>query len=77
MTTVYVRLALDRLPPGAALDVTLKGEIPHKNVTSAVRQLGHVVEHSQCMDEEKGENSHFQLRIRKSETMTSASAPSA
>jgi tRNA 2-thiouridine synthesizing protein A len=41
MTFVHVRLALDRLPPGAVLAVLLKGEEPRRNVPRTATEQGH------------------------------------
>lgn len=43
MTFVRVRLALDRLPPGALLEVVLKGEEPRRNVPRTAAEQGHAV----------------------------------
>ena len=43
MTYVRVKLALERLPPGAVLEVWLTGEEPLKNVPKSVRDDGHEV----------------------------------
>lgn len=43
MTFVRVRLALDRLPPGAVLEVLLKGEEPERNVPRTATEQGHTV----------------------------------
>ncbi len=43
MTFVRVRLALDRLPPGAVLQVLLKGEEPERNVPRTATEQGHAV----------------------------------
>lgn len=43
MTFVRVRLALDRLPPGAVLEVLLKGEEPERNVPRTAVEQGHTV----------------------------------
>lgn len=43
MTYVRVKLALEALPPGAVLAVTLKGEEPLKNVPESARHDGHRV----------------------------------
>jgi tRNA 2-thiouridine synthesizing protein A len=43
MTFVRVRLALDRLAPGQALEVHLKGEEPRRNVPRTAAEQGHVV----------------------------------
>jgi TusA-related sulfurtransferase len=43
MTFVRVRLALDRMPPGAILDVLLKGEEPRRNVPRTAAEQGHAV----------------------------------
>lgn len=43
MTFVRVRLALDRLPPGALLAVLLKGEEPRRNVPRTAAEQGHAV----------------------------------
>jgi TusA-related sulfurtransferase len=43
MTFVRVRLALDRLPPGAVLEVLLKGEEPRRNVPRTAAGQGHQV----------------------------------
>ena len=41
MTFVRVRLALDRLPPGALLEVFLKGDEPRRNVPRTAVEQGH------------------------------------
>jgi len=41
MTFVHVRLALDRLPPGAILEVLLKGDEPRRNVPRTAAEQGH------------------------------------
>lgn len=74
MTTVYVRLALDRLPSGAVLGVTLAGNEPHHNVASAVRALGHQIVWNEALSQT---SSLYRLVIRKSQEKTSASPPSA
>lgn len=43
MTFVRVRLALDRLQPGAELGVLLKGEEPRLNVPRTATEQGHMV----------------------------------
>ncbi|WP_230166628.1 sulfurtransferase TusA family protein [Roseomonas sp. CECT 9278] len=43
MTFVRVRLALDRLPPGALLAVLLAGEEPRRNVPRTAAEQGHLV----------------------------------
>ncbi len=43
MTFVRVRLALDRLPPGAILAVLLKGDEPRRNVPRTAVEQGHQV----------------------------------
>ncbi len=43
MTFVRVRLALDRLPPGAVLEVLLRGEEPERNVPRTATEQGHTV----------------------------------
>lgn len=43
MTFVRVRLALDRLPPGAILEVLMKGEEPLRNVPRTAAEQGHQV----------------------------------
>jgi TusA-related sulfurtransferase len=43
MTFVRVRLALDRLPPGALLQVLLRGEEPRRNVPRTATEQGHQV----------------------------------
>jgi TusA-related sulfurtransferase len=43
MTFVRVRLALDRLPPGALLEVLLKGDEPRRNVPRTATDQGHQV----------------------------------
>jgi TusA-related sulfurtransferase len=43
MTFVRVRLALDRLPPGAMLEIRLKGEEPRRNVPRTAVEQGHEV----------------------------------
>jgi TusA-related sulfurtransferase len=43
MTFVRTRLALDALPAGALLRVTLRGDEPLRNVTRSTEALGHSV----------------------------------
>jgi len=43
MTFVRTRLALDRLPPGALLEVHLRGEEPLRNVPRTAAEQGHQV----------------------------------
>jgi len=43
MTFVHTRLALDRLPSGANLVITLNSGEPHRNVTASIRALGHTI----------------------------------
>ncbi|WP_237217745.1 sulfurtransferase TusA family protein [Falsiroseomonas oryziterrae] len=60
MTFVRVRLALDRLPSGAVLEVLLKGEEPRRNVPRTATEQGHAV-----LSEEAAPNGATRLRIRK------------
>ncbi|MES2713309.1 MAG: sulfurtransferase TusA family protein [Pseudomonadota bacterium] len=41
MTFVHVRLALDRLPPGAKLAVLLRGDEARRNVPRTATEQGH------------------------------------
>jgi tRNA 2-thiouridine synthesizing protein A len=43
MTYVRVKLALERLPPGAILEVWLTGDEPLKNVPQSAKDEGHDV----------------------------------
>lgn len=43
MTFVRTRIALDRLPRGALLEVRLRGDEPVRSVPEAARLLGHEV----------------------------------
>jgi len=43
LTFVRARLALERLPPGARLEVRLNGGEPLRNVPRALAELGHGV----------------------------------
>ncbi|WP_338148149.1 sulfurtransferase TusA family protein [Neoroseomonas eburnea] len=43
MTFVRVRLALDRLSPGALLEVLMKGDEPRRNVPRTAAEQGHAV----------------------------------
>jgi len=43
MTTVYVRARLDAMTSRQKLRVLVKGEEPKRNVSSAVRALGHEI----------------------------------
>jgi TusA-related sulfurtransferase len=43
MTFVRTRIALERLPVGAVLEVRLKGDEPLRNVPGSARDLGHTV----------------------------------
>lgn len=63
MTTVYVRLALDGLPSGARLGVTLSGAEPHRNVAAAVRMLGHTILEDRQVQEGKDD---YRLVVAKS-----------
>lgn len=59
MTFVRVRLALDRLQPGAELGVLLKGDEPRLNVPRTAIEQGHTVLHQ----EERGDGIlHLVLR---------------
>ena len=44
MTFVRTKLALEKLPPGALLEVRLRGEEPRRNVPRAVAEEGHAIE---------------------------------
>ncbi len=74
MTTVRVRLALDRLAPGSCLGIKLAGEEPHRNVASAIRMLGHTILEDNAWDEG---DANYYLLVRKSDDNTKASDPSA
>lgn len=63
MTFVRTRLALDGLPAGGLLRVTLCGEEPLKNVTRSTQSLGHTV----LATEEETGNGRYILTIRKKE----------
>ncbi|MFT8896890.1 MAG: sulfurtransferase TusA family protein [Acetobacter sp.] len=63
MTFVRTRLALDGLPAGGLLRVTLCGEEPLKNVTRSAQSLGHTV---LATEEETGDR-RYTLTIRKKE----------
>ena len=43
MTFVRTRLALDRLAPGAVLEVRLRGDEPLRNVSANATALGHAL----------------------------------
>ena len=43
MTYVRTRLALDRLPSGGVLRVTLRGEEPLRNVPQTAAEQGHTI----------------------------------
>ena len=43
MTYVRTRLALDRLPSGEVLRVTLRGEEPLRNVPKTAAEQGHTI----------------------------------
>jgi tRNA 2-thiouridine synthesizing protein A len=43
MTFVRTKIALERLPVGAVLEVRLKGDEPLRNVPESARELGHTV----------------------------------
>jgi TusA-related sulfurtransferase len=43
MTFVRTKLALERLPPGAVLEVHLQGDEPLRNVPGSARDEGHEV----------------------------------
>lgn len=60
MTFVRTRLALDVLPKGHLLRVTLKGEEPLRNVTRSAQALGHTV-----LATENGPDNRHTLTIRK------------
>ncbi|MCH4092277.1 sulfurtransferase TusA family protein [Acetobacter sp.] len=61
MTFVRTRLALDGLPAGSLLRVTLRGEEPLKNVSRSTLSLGHTI----LSTEEEKEGDHYILTIRK------------
>jgi tRNA 2-thiouridine synthesizing protein A len=60
MTFVRTRLALDRMAPGAVLDVLVKGEEPRRNIPRTAQEQGHQV---LAMQEEPG--GVIRLRLRK------------
>jgi len=60
MTFVRVRLALDRLPPGAVLDVLLRGDEPRRNVPRTATEQGHAI-----LSETEQPGGATRLRIRK------------
>jgi tRNA 2-thiouridine synthesizing protein A len=60
MTFVLVRLALDRLPPGAVLAVRLKGDEPLRNVPRTAAEQGHAV-----LGQQAQADGSALLRIRK------------
>ncbi|NHN87831.1 sulfurtransferase TusA family protein [Acetobacter conturbans] len=60
MTFVRTRLALDGLPSGAVLRVTLRGSEPLKNVTRSTESLGHTL-----LSTENGPDGTHILTIRK------------
>ncbi|AQS85389.1 MAG: sulfurtransferase TusA family protein [Acetobacter aceti] len=62
MTFVRTRLALDGMPDGGLLRVTLHGEEPLKNVTRSAKSLGHTI----LAIEEESDGNHI-LTIRKKE----------
>lgn len=63
MTFVRTRLALDGMPAGGLLRVTLRGEEPLKNVTRSAQSLGHTI---LATEEAAGDGRHI-LTIRKKE----------
>lgn len=54
MTTVYVRTRLDAMTSGQKLRVLVKGEEPKRNVSSAVRALGHEIVDENPVNEDDG-----------------------
>jgi TusA-related sulfurtransferase len=60
MTYVRTKLALERLPSGAVLEVLLQGEEPVRNVPRSAVEEGHEVLALLSLP-----NGHFRLRIRK------------
>jgi len=60
MTFVRVRLALDRLGPGATLEVLLRGEEPRRNIPRTAAELGHTI-----LGQEDGPDGLTRLLIRK------------
>jgi tRNA 2-thiouridine synthesizing protein A len=64
MTFVRTKLAIERLAPGAVLEVRLKGREPLENVPRSAREHGHTV---LSLDPEPGEDATgvHRLTIRK------------
>lgn len=60
MTFVRTRLALDALPEGAVLEVTLRGAEPRQNVRRSAEALGHLI-----LSETPGPDEDVVLTIRK------------
>ncbi|WP_370287448.1 sulfurtransferase TusA family protein [Roseomonas sp. HF4] len=60
MTFVRVRLALDRLAPGAVLEVLLQGDEPRRNVPRTAAGQGHAV-----LSQEDGADGRTRLLIRR------------
>lgn len=54
MTTVYVRTRLDSMTSGQKLRVLIKGEEPKRNVSTAVRALGHQIVDETHVQEDSG-----------------------
>ncbi|WP_147093739.1 sulfurtransferase TusA family protein [Swaminathania salitolerans] len=53
MTTVYVRLALDRTPVAQTLEIVLKGKEPHDNVIRLLKTLQQEIVQEAVLDEQE------------------------
>jgi tRNA 2-thiouridine synthesizing protein A len=51
MTFVRTKIALERLPVGAILEVRLRGEEPLRNVPDSARDAGHTVLGLEALDD--------------------------
>ena len=60
MTFVRTRLALDRLAPGQALLVLLRGDEPRRNVPRTAAEQGHLI-----LGQEEGPDGTMRLLIRR------------
>ncbi len=66
MTFVRTRLLIERVPPGAIVEVRLRGEEPLANVPRAVAQAGHEVLGLAAEDPAAGDpHAPHRLRFRK------------
>lgn len=60
MTFVRTKVRLEELEPGEVLELELKGEEPHRNVSRSLREEGHTL-----LRDQPGEDGRWSLRVKK------------